>query len=105
MGSQIVCKIFAAFVVLSVGIGAGIGIGYSIWGGESGDNDDVEDDIDHRPENTIQLNVDGLGNLLGRIDYQVDGENSGVVKFLNIPFAEPMTPLNRLDFRQIIRNF
>ena len=105
------------FLALGAFLGAGIGIGFAIWGDECSSCDSIEattglpDKTDPAietttapttsttPVQTIEFEVAQLGTLVGLVENQdvtvTRINRQSVVKFLNIPFAEPLTAQDR----------
>ena len=106
--------------VLALGafLGAGIGVGFAIWGDDcsscdsneatTGSPEKTEPELTTTAQmptttessiDTIEFEVAGLGTLRGLVENQnvtvTRTNQQSVVKFLNIPFAEPLTPKDR----------
>ena len=108
-------KILLGVLALGAFLGAGIGVGFAIWGDDCSSCDSNEATTSF-PEKTepatttaqmpiklpvgpIDFEVDKLGTLRGLVENQnvtvTRTNQQSVVKFLNIPFAEPLTPKDR----------
>ena len=110
-------KIILGLCVCAACIGGGIGIGAAIWGSENEcdleptveptviptvEPDDCECDLEPNelPIGSVLFSDDQLGTLQGFVENQAvinvrQTNPQSVVKFLNIPFAEPLGPKDR----------
>ena len=91
-------KIILGLAVCVACIGGGIGIGAGIWGSDTKNECDMEPN--ELPIGSILFSDNQLGTIHGVVENQAvinirQTNPQSVVKFLNIPFAEPLGPEDR----------